>query len=124
MAKQFPFPASIRLKQEKRITQIFREGKLHRLAIVQAKVLPSHGETPGFLISVRKQVGTAPERNRLKRLVRESLRRHRQDLGAPFDICIFITRRPPWPVRLAQVESDIRTLFTRLGAKKKPPEDS
>ncbi|MDH4249305.1 MAG: ribonuclease P protein component [Deltaproteobacteria bacterium] len=109
------FPRSVRLRGRALTDRIFKTGRYHGLGLLQAKSLPrSEGEPSRFLISIRKSVGNAPLRNRIKRVVREALRLNRNRLLGSYDICLFITRRPERPVRLGTVEPEILRLFARL----------
>ena len=115
MPKPFGFPRSIRLRKKTEIDPVFRRGQYHRLGWLQAKAVPRLGGASRFMISVSKRAGTAPERNRIRRVVREAVRLNRQQLSQPFDIGFFVTVRPPQPARLADVERELRRLFSRLG---------
>ena len=81
---------------------------------MQAKALAGSGADARFMISVSKRAGSAPGRNRIRRVIREAIRLNRHRLTRPFDICIFVTAPPSQPVRLADVERELRRLFTRL----------
>jgi ribonuclease P protein component len=116
MSSRFGYPRGLRLRSRKDIEAVFRKGRYHRLGMLHAKTLPATGATPRFLISVKKKIGTAPERNRIKRVVREAIRLHRANLTAPHDICLFLTARPPRMPRLETVEPEIAMLFQRLEA--------
>ncbi|MBI3994171.1 MAG: ribonuclease P protein component [Candidatus Lambdaproteobacteria bacterium] len=116
MSSRFGYPRGLRLRSRKDIAAVFRKGRYHRLGMLHAKTLPATGATPRFLISVKKKVGTAPERNRIKRVVREAIRLHRAALTAPYDICLFLTGRPRELPRLETVEPEIEKLFQRLAA--------
>jgi len=108
------FPKRLRLATKADIAAVYRRGRYHRLGRLHAKSLPSERREARFLISVKKSIGTAPERNRIKRLVREAIRRGRQALEQPHDVCVFLTRRPEPPLTLGGVEQEIQALFQRL----------
>jgi len=114
MAKPQGFPKTLRLRSQKEIARVFRRGRYHRLGVLQAKTLPALGQEPRFMISVKKSVGSAPERNRIKRLVREAIRLNVRKLNHPFDVCLFLTTPPPSRVGLAMIESELRRLFDRV----------
>ena len=123
MSGRFGYPRGLRLKSRKDIDAVFRRGRYHRLGVLHAKTLPATGATPRFLISVKKKIGTAPERNRIKRVVREAIRLHRASLTSPHDICLFLTGRPSQLPQLETVEPEIVKLFQRLAtAGPKTPE--
>lgn len=117
MPRPSGYPKSIRLRRKAEIDPVFRRGQYHRLGWLQAKTLPGKGEGSRFMISVSRRAGTAPERNRIRRVIREAIRLNRHCLTRPFDVCFFVTARPPQPVRLADVEPELRRLFTRLACR-------
>jgi len=104
------------MSARKEIDAVFRRGRYHRLGILHAKTLRASGPQARLLISVKKAVGSAPQRNRIKRLVREAFRHERGGLAEPHDICLFLTARPPWPLHQAVITAELRRLIERLNA--------
>lgn len=119
MNGRFGIPREMRLRSRKDIEAVYRQGQYHHLGMLHAKTLRTEVETPRFLISVKKKIGTAPERNRIRRVVREAIRLNQSHLCASYDICLFLTQRPQPSPRLATVEPEILKLFERL---KRTPE--
>ncbi len=117
MARPYGFPKGIRLRSKKEISEVFRRGGYHALGVLHAKTLPTDLQEARFSISVKKAIGNAPRRNRIKRLVREAIRKHRHKLAAPHDICFFLTSRPPAPLSLSVIESEFEKLIQRLARK-------
>jgi ribonuclease P protein component len=68
-------------------------------------------------LSISRRVGTAPKRNRIKRLLRESFRLLQHELPKGFDWIIVV--RPHHPLELEEYQGLTRELMTRLGSKKK-----
>lgn len=116
MTTSLGYPRRLRLKSKPDIDRVFRSGRYYRLGLLQTKALATEGAGPRFMVSVGKSVGSAPERNRLKRVVRAAIRLNRAQLRGSYDVCVFLTRRPTQPVRLATVEPEIRALFQHLSA--------
>ena len=114
MAKRYGLPKAMRLRRRAEINEVFRRGRYHALGVLHAKTLPTEHAHLRFMISVRRKIGPAPRRNRIKRLVREAVRLHRHELHRPHDICLFLTKPPRQPLDLAAVEKEIRKLFRRL----------
>lgn len=114
MSKALGFPPTLRLRKKTDIDPVFRHGRYHRLGWLQARVRPNGRPASRFMVSVSRRAGTAPERNRVKRVVREAVRLNRAALWPPHDVCFFVTRRPPSGVRLADAERELRRLFDRL----------
>lgn len=76
--------------------------------------LPNALGHPRMGLSVGRSVGTAPRRNRIKRLLRESFRSLQHDLPA-YDLLIVV--RPHIPLKLAEYQSLLTELTSRLHAK-------
>jgi ribonuclease P protein component len=110
------YPKSLRLSGRDAIDAAFRKGRYLRLGVLHAKALPTERESARYLISVKKAIGNAAERNRIKRLVREAIRRHKHDLHRPHDVCLFLTGRPDSPPTLAEIDAEILKMFQRLDA--------
>ncbi len=118
MARPYGLPKGARLRSKKQIGAVFRQGRFHALGVLRAKTIVSEHEETRFLISVKKAVAHAPGRNRIKRLVREAIRKHRHQLETPHDICFFLTARPPERLAAAVIEEEVQDLLRRLSRKK------
>lgn len=81
----------------------------HFLIVVQPNAL--HNTRLG--ITVTKKVGTAVERNRIKRIVREVFRRNRQLFPASHDV-VFIAKRSATGIEYAGLLSDLERAARRL----------
>jgi ribonuclease P protein component len=114
--KAHGYPKFLRLSGRAAIGAAYRQGRYHRLGVLHAKALPTALATARYLISVKKAIGTAAERNRIKRLVREAIRRHRHQLQHPHDVCLFLTLRPDRAPTLAEIDGEIVKLLRRLDA--------
>jgi len=115
-AKAQGYPRSARLSGRSAIRAVFSTGRHHRLGILHAKSLPTNLGDARFLISVKKSIGTAPARNRIKRLVREALRRHRHLLRRPHDVCLFLPGAPRQALTLDRANAEILKLLEQLDA--------
>ncbi len=103
-----PFPRSHRLS-----------GKLAFAAVYDARAKEARGPLavfsrtnglphPRLGLSVPRRVGTAPVRNRIKRLLREAFRAHQHDLPVGYDLVIVV--RPHRPMILAEYQRLLTTL--------------
>jgi ribonuclease P protein component len=99
---------------------VFRDGRYRRLGWLHAKVIPTGLPTARFLVSVKRKIGKAHLRNRLRRLVREAIRLNRAQLQGSYDVCFFWTSAPERP-SLATIEAEVRSLFRELS--QPPPTD-
>lgn len=107
------YPKSVRLCAKKDIEEIFRSGRYRRLGILHAKWLPTDRTGARFLVSVKRKVGKAHRRNRIRRLVKEAIRLTRHRLQGAYDICLFLTTAPENPT-LSEFEAELGRLFQEL----------
>ena len=113
-AKAHAFPKSARLSSRNVIGRVFSQGRFIRLGLLNAKVLPGPGPQSRFMISVRRRAAHAPNRARIKRLVRESLRLNRHRIVGAWDICLFLGPQPIFPLHFSTMEQEILTLVRKL----------
>ena len=100
-------------------------GRLEFAAVFDAKVrqsrgpltmyaLPTDGNSPRLGLSVSRRVGTAPRRNRIKRLLREAFRLMQHDFPRAYDVVIVV--RPHEPLILAEYQRMLSALMVKLHA--------
>jgi ribonuclease P protein component len=79
-----------RLSRSADFDRVYREGRSHasRYLVVYALRAPVDGEEPRLGVSVSKKVGGAVERNRMKRLLRESFWSVAGELPDGFDFVL------------------------------------
>ena len=65
-------------------------------------------------LSVSRRVGTAPRRNRIKRLIRESFRLMQHDIPRGYDL--IVVARPHEPLALAEYQRILSDLIAKLHA--------
>ena len=70
----YHFPRKFRLSKKKEIDHLFQKGKFKSVGYLKFKYIPRDEGSSQTVISISKRVGKAPQRNYLKRLIREALR--------------------------------------------------
>ena len=108
------FPVAVRMRNRQEIREVFNNGTYLPLGPLGVRYMATTRQTSRFLISVKKNVGHAPMRNRIKRLLREGLRSRRTRLTESHDICLFVTRTPKHPLQYDYVAGFIGKLFNKL----------
>ena len=98
-------------------------GKLAFSAVYDARVRASRGPLTVYAranglphsrigLSVPRHVGTAPRRNRIKRLLRESFRLTQNELPKGYDWIIVVRRHEP--LKLAEYQDILGDLMKRI----------
>ena len=108
------FPASVRMRIRSDIREVFSQGNYRPLGPIGAKYIRTSYQESRFLVTVKKAVGHAPFRNRIKRILREGLRHHRDQFTISHDICLMVTRTPQFPLKYGYVSELIRQLAEEL----------
>ena len=108
------FPKKIRLNHSKIIREVFSKGLYKSFGVIQVKYISAKGDSSRFSISVKRNVGNAPRRNHIRRLLKEVIRQKRSMLNSPHDFCFFITRSPDKPLNYSYVLKNIKEFFNSL----------
>ena len=108
------YPKTIRLHHCQTIRGVFEQGIYQSLGPIGVKYKIAEAESSRFAVSVKKKVGSAPCRNRIKRLMREAIRKERLRLNCAYDICFFITSPPESPLDSSYVLCLVRQFFKNL----------
>lgn len=97
--------------------KIFRDGRKRATGFVALFFLKNENGKSSYAIHARKKLGGAVERNRVKRIFREALRR-RQDVLKGYDF-IFIPRRESKNLKMCQLLEHLEKTFISIGLFKK-----
>ena len=110
-SERHKFPRTLRLKGEETFAAVYdaRQRQTRGPLTVYSRKNDLPHSRMG--ISISRRVGTAPKRNRIKRLLRESFRLTQRDLPKGFD-WIFVVR-PHDPMQLIEYQQLLRELTTR-----------
>ena len=108
------FPKNTRLNQSRIIRDIFSDGVYKSLGVIGVKYKKTRVDSSRFSISVRKNVGNAPFRSHIKRLLRETIRQKRSMLNNSYDFCFFVTKTPKNPLDYSSVLNKIKGFFSSL----------
>ena len=108
------FPKTVRLNQSRIIREVFENGVYKSLGVIGVKYKKAKVDSSRFSISVRKNVGNAPFRNQVKRLLREAIRQKRSMLNSSYDFCFFVTIPPKNSLDYSYVQKHVKEFFNSL----------
>lgn len=107
-----PFPKTLRLRNAREFRAVYAKGARKRSRSFVAFILPNAESVSRFGLTTPRRVGKAHDRNRIRRRVREILRRDRQRIGGGRDIVL----NPRRSVLTRDWETLRAELVTLLGA--------
>lgn len=102
----------MRLNNPLRFRQLYAEGEVIARGPIKLFAAPNGLNKPRLGISIGRRVGTAPRRNRIKRLLREAFRLMQHDWPGGFDVVIVV--RPHEPLPLAEYQRALSGGMVRL----------
>ena len=120
----YTFPKRKRLSSKKDIDRVFNKGFFLSAGLIRVKYVSSAVRHNRFLISVSRKAGHSPQRNRIKRLIREAVRLHNSKLKSNYDVCLFVTKAPRIALTFSYVEDKIVQIFTELNQQSERALDS
>jgi ribonuclease P protein component len=125
-----PFPRSARLLKHASFDQVYRNGQKHfsgnmtvfflrrTLAPEAATGVASTGTAPRVGFTVPRALGPAVDRNRIKRRMREAVRRNLNVLQGPFDV-VFNPKKTVLTAEFQKIEAEVARAFTVVQQKAK-----
>lgn len=110
------FPKSKRLLKHADFDRVYREGRRNVSRNMSVFYLPgdsSFGDGVRVGITVGKALGGAVARNRIKRRMREVVRRHLSELTGAMDVVIN-PRKSAADMEFAELEKEVAAAFTKI----------
>lgn len=108
----YTFPKSHRIRSRSDFSAVFENRVKAARGPLIAYARPNNLPHPRLGISISRAVGTAPRRNRIKRLLREAFRLHQHDWPKGYDMVIVV--RPHEPLLLAEYQKLLTALMLKL----------
>jgi ribonuclease P protein component len=108
----YAFPKSHRIRSRSEFSAVFQDRVKAARGPLIAYARPNNLPHARLGISISRSVGTAPRRNRIKRLIRESFRLHQHDWPNGYDMVIVV--RPHEPLILAEYQKLLTALMLKL----------
>lgn len=109
------FPRAMRIKYGRDFSRLRSKGQrsAYRAVVANWIELPASGSSRLGVITT-KALGSAVVRNRARRLLRETFRRHQHELRAPLDL-VLVARNSIVQKKLADVEHDFLKIMRQAG---------
>lgn len=82
------YPRACRIVRRADFDAVYREGRRRASSSFVVFLRPNGSEVSRFGLSVKRALGSAVKRNRIRRRVREILRVHRREIAPGWDIVI------------------------------------
>ncbi len=108
--RQHGLPKQARLRRTADYRKVYAEGRRRNLGVLVAFARATGVQPSRVGLTVSRAFGGAVERNRVKRRLREAVRRHRADLGPGWDI-VFHPRTQAKAAKFADLEATVRSFF-------------
>lgn len=104
---------TISIKSSRDFTRAFHRGKSSGDRLLVVYMLPNRLQINRIGISIGKKVGKSVQRNKVKRLIRESYRLIEEDLKVGFDI-VFLPREGSKDASFSEFTFSMKKSFKRL----------
>lgn len=105
-------PHEWRLVRRAEFEAVYRGGRRRTSATFVIFLRPNGSEKTRFGMSVKKALGNAVARNRIRRRVREALRLHREEIVPGWDVVIH-PNRAAGTMEFSKLEAELLALMPR-----------
>jgi ribonuclease P protein component len=112
---RYAYSSKLRLQHARQFDAVYAAKNRETRGPLTIYALPNDLGHPRLGLSVGRRVGTAPKRNRIKRLIREAFRMLQHDLPRGYDIVVNV--RPHETALLADYQRMLSSLMIRLHSK-------
>jgi ribonuclease P protein component len=112
--RRYSFSKAKRVRGREEFSAVFDAKVRQSRGPLTAYALPTTVKSARLGLSVSRRVGTAPRRNRIKRMLREAFRLMQHDFPRSYDIVIVV--RPHEPLILAEYQRMLTALMVKLHA--------
>ena len=111
----YAYSRKLRLQHARQFDAVYAAKVRETRGPLMIYAIPNSLLHPRLGLSVGRKVGTAPKRNRIKRLIREAFRLMQHDLPRGYDIVVNV--RPHETALLADYQRMLSSMMIRLHAK-------
>ena len=112
MERRRTFPKSHRLSNRDDFTAVYEAKVRESRGPLTVYARPNGLPHPRLGLSTSRKVGTAPRRNRIRRLLREAFRHLRHELPPGYDLLVVV--RPHEPLTLAEYQTLLAAVALKL----------
>lgn len=110
------FRPSLRLRKRADFDRIYKGGDRHSSANLTVIFLAAASGGPRVGFTAGKALGGAVIRNRIRRRLREAVRRHLRELKTPADV-VFHPRKSALRAEFSQLEAEVTRAFAVISKK-------
>jgi len=108
------FPSGLRICRRKEVVRVLSEGKVFRGGLISVAALNTDADSVRFAFSIKRTVGNAVVRNRVRRRLREACRIMYPGFSPGWDVLVMAGPRSAGADYKA-LEAELRELMRRAG---------
>ena len=104
------WPRAVRLRKRSEFDQVYSSGRRYSSALFSAFLLKTESPAAKVGFTVRRGLGRAARRNRIRRRMRDAVRLHLPGIGPGWNI-VFHPRPSVFDVEFSRLEQEVSRLF-------------